>query len=53
MTPQERDLYLAWLHYRARGDIPKKMEAMNQLVELNVQQEIYVGPAAELDPRCF
>jgi hypothetical protein len=34
MTPEEKQIYKAWLHYRNIGDEKRKMETMHQMVEL-------------------
>ena len=39
LSPMEKELHQAWLHYREIGDEERKVEAMTQLVHLVTNKE--------------
>ncbi len=39
LSPLEKELHHAWLHYQEIGDVAKKHEAMNQLANLVTNKE--------------
>jgi len=40
LSPREKELHQAWLHYREIGDEKRKMEAMSQLIHFINRKEV-------------